>query len=90
MILVPAAIILTIIITILTTHLFMALPSESDSAIGIPSGIMACSDLTIGDIHHFTGDILPIIMVEVTIHTTGAAAVLLTALPTDPISEKTS
>ena len=79
-----------IIITILTTPLFMAQPSESDSVFGIPSGIMACSDPTTGDTHPITTDTLPIIMVEATIHIMDAAAILLTALPTDPISEKTS
>jgi hypothetical protein len=87
---VPKAIIPRIIITILTTHLFMAPHSESGSVIGILSGIMDSSTPTIGDIPPITGDTLPIIGVEATIHIMGAAAPLLTVLITDPISGKTS
>ena len=87
---IPTAIIPRIIITILTTPLFMAPHSESGSVFGILSGIMGSSTPIIGDIPPITGDTLPIIGVEATIHIMGAATPLLTVLITDPISGKTS
>jgi len=87
---VPAAIIPMIIITILTTHLFIAPHLGLDSVFGILSGIMGSSTPIIGDIHPITGDTLPIMGVEVTPHIMAAAATLLTVLITEPISEKTS
>jgi hypothetical protein len=93
----PVAIIPRIIIPILTTLLFMALPSDLDSVFGILSGIMVSSDLTTGDtiritgdIHPITGDTIPIIGVEATIPIMGAAAILPIVLTTDPISGKAS
>ena len=85
----PEAIILTVI-TILTTHLFTAPLSDSDSVFGIHSGIMASWDPIIGDIRLTTGDTLPIIGEEVTIRTMDAVAIILTVPPTGPISGKTS